>query len=151
MYRQRKDQQPGSSPEPLQPRPHPAQVSSDGARFVRAPGIQQMLDEVIPQVPVVVAQVPPGHPHRAQTIRIQWVRCGQVRRDGIQQRPVQAGQPLFPELGAQEVAEHGVQANAAGWKIIRGLVAAVSVAACVFLIAFLIAVLVGQGLVRVGL
>ena len=104
----------GGRPEPLQPRPHPPQVTCNSVRLTGPPGIPQMLDEVIPQVPVLVPQLPPGHPHRAPGT-IKRARCGQVRRDRIQEHDVQLGQPLPPEPGAQEIADHVMQGNATIW------------------------------------
>ena len=52
----------GGRPGPLHPGPRPAQVTCDALGLSEPPGLQQMLDQVILQVPVIVAQFPPGHP-----------------------------------------------------------------------------------------
>ena len=104
----------GGRPEPLQPRSDPPQVTNKSFRFNGPSGIPQVLDEVIPQVPVLVPQFPPGHPHRAPGSTINRARCGQVRRDRIRQRDIQLGQPLPPELGAQEIADDIVHSDAPG-------------------------------------
>ena len=71
----------GSWPEPLQPRPHPAQITSNGISLVGPRSIAQMLDEVIPQVPILVIQAPPRYSRRPQIIGIQRARCAEGSRN----------------------------------------------------------------------
>ena len=73
-----------------------------------------MLDEVIPQIAVPVAQLPPSRPHRARGA-IRRACFGQARRDYIYQHAVQGSQPLLPEFSTYELADHVVQGQVTGW------------------------------------
>ena len=99
----------GSRPEPFQPRPHPAQVTRHGISLTISPGIPEMLDQVIPHVPVTITQLPPRDPRRVSPRGCP----GQPGRCRVHQDAGQIGQPLPPELGAQEITDHVMQCDTA--------------------------------------
>ena len=70
-----------------------------------------MLNKVVPQVLVIVAQFPPSYPG-SRLRGIERVCWRQIRGDRIQQRLMELGQSL-PELMTQEIPNHIMQGIAA--------------------------------------
>ena len=59
----------GSGAKPHQPRPHPAQVTRYSVSLAIPVGAEQVFNQVIPHIPLISAQFPPGHPRCMQDLR----------------------------------------------------------------------------------
>ena len=93
----------------LQPRPDPPQIRGHLLSLTGSPGGEQMLDQMLSQVPGRPGQLPPRR-HDAAADRGR--RGGwQVLRCGVQQHLVQLGQPGAAEFVAQEVPDDVVHGD----------------------------------------
>ena len=100
----------GSRPTSLHPGARPAQVTSYVLGLAEPACLLQMLDQVIPHIPVSTVEFPPRNPRQAGG----GARAGSGGREGsghcVHQRLVEAGQPLLPlQLPTQEIADHVMQ------------------------------------------
>jgi hypothetical protein len=115
VSRPRPGQRPGQQARTASAAPHPRQVIRNRVRIPGPRGIAQVLDEVIPQVPVLVPSshqaTGTGHP----AARSGGLAAGRPCATASSSTAAQAGQPLLPEFGAQEIADHIMPGNATGW------------------------------------